>query len=115
MTFQELKHFLQEKMSMSHIYQPLLIKILVDSGGYATVRHLALQFLGYDESQLLYYEKGRLERGNPSLLDLAPDGLDREIGILFPGSSGSLSGCGRHLKVGQVLAGLRRFGWNGCW
>ncbi len=57
MTFQELKHFLQEKMSMSHIYQPLLIKILVDSGGYATVRHLALQFLGYDESQLLYYEK----------------------------------------------------------
>ncbi|MFZ4564457.1 MAG: HIT domain-containing protein [Bacteroidales bacterium] len=57
MTFQELKHFLQEKMLMSHIYQPLLIKILIDSGGYATVRHLALQFLGYDESQLLYYEK----------------------------------------------------------
>lgn len=57
MSFDELKHFLLEKMSMSHIYQPLLIKILVESGGYATVRHLALQFLGYDESQLLYYEK----------------------------------------------------------
>jgi ATP adenylyltransferase len=57
MTYQELKLFLEKKMVMSHIYQPLLIKLLVDSGGVATVRHLALQFLGYDESQVMYYEK----------------------------------------------------------
>ncbi len=57
MTFDDLKTFLESKMRMSHIYQPLLIKLLVDSDGSATVRQLALQFLGYDESQVRYYEK----------------------------------------------------------
>jgi ATP adenylyltransferase len=52
----DLIEFLQEKMSMSHIYQPLLIRILVESGGTATIRQLALQFLNQDESQIQYYE-----------------------------------------------------------
>lgn len=56
MKYEDLKSFIEEKMRMSHIYQPLLIKILVDSGGSATVRQLALSFLGYDESQIRYYE-----------------------------------------------------------
>ena len=43
-------------MSMSHIYQPLLIRSLIDAGGSATVRQLAHNFLSQDESQLLYYE-----------------------------------------------------------
>ena len=42
---------------MSHIYQPLLIRSLLDAGGSATVRQLATAFLIEDESQLLYYEK----------------------------------------------------------
>jgi diadenosine tetraphosphate (Ap4A) HIT family hydrolase len=56
MKYKELKAFIQGKMRMSHIYQPLLIKILVESGGSATIRQLALSFLGYDESQIRYYE-----------------------------------------------------------
>jgi ATP adenylyltransferase len=44
-------------MSMSHVYQPLLVRALVDAGGTATVRQLAQAFLVQDESQLLYYEK----------------------------------------------------------
>jgi ATP adenylyltransferase len=56
MTFDELVEFLQTKMSMSHIYQPLLIKTLIDSGGSATLRQLAYAFLSQDESQLIYYE-----------------------------------------------------------
>lgn len=44
-------------MRMSHIYQPLLIRSLVDTGGTATVRQLACLFLAQDESQLLFYEK----------------------------------------------------------
>lgn len=55
-SFDDLIKFLQMKMSMSHIYQPLLIKSLVESGGTATVRQLALQFLNQDESQIQYYE-----------------------------------------------------------
>jgi hypothetical protein len=44
-------------MSMSHVYQPFLVRALVDAGGVATVRQRAQVFLVQDESQLLYYEK----------------------------------------------------------
>jgi len=57
MKFHELKEFIIEKMRLSHIYQPLLIKTLVELGGSATIRQLAITFLQNDESQLLYYEK----------------------------------------------------------
>jgi ATP adenylyltransferase len=57
MTYEELVDFLEHKMSMSHVYQPLLVRALVDAGGVATVRQLAQVFLVQDESQLLYYEK----------------------------------------------------------
>jgi len=57
MTFEKLIDFLENKMSMSHIYQPLLIKSLVEAGGSATIRQLSFNFLSQDESQLRYYEK----------------------------------------------------------
>jgi hypothetical protein len=41
MTYEELVDFIENKMSMSHVYQPLLIRALVDAGGAATVRQLA--------------------------------------------------------------------------
>lgn len=57
MQFSDLRDFLLHKMSMSHVYQPLLIRALIDAGGTATIRQLAQDFLKQDESQLLYYEK----------------------------------------------------------
>src|ERR1039457_4782062 len=57
MTYEDLVDFLEHKMSMSHVYQPLLVRALVDAGGVATVRQLAQVFLVQDDSQLLYYEK----------------------------------------------------------
>ncbi len=57
MTYEQLVDFLSSKMKMSHIYQPLLIRSLVDADGSATLRQLAQFFLSQDESQLLYYEK----------------------------------------------------------
>jgi len=57
MKFNDLKDFLLTKMSMSHIYQPVLVRALIDSGGSATVRQLAYEFLRQDESQLIYYER----------------------------------------------------------
>ena len=56
MNIKDLVDFLENRMSMSHIYQPLLIKSLIDAGGSATIRQLANHFLAQDESQLLYYE-----------------------------------------------------------
>jgi len=57
MTFEELRNFLASKMKMSHIYQPLLIKTLIESGGVSTIRQLATAFLSNDESQIMFYEK----------------------------------------------------------
>ena len=56
MNFDQLLGFVKNKMKMSHIYQPLMLKSLVEAGGSATVRQLAHSFLSQDESQLRYYE-----------------------------------------------------------
>ena len=56
MNFEELRDFVENKMQMSHVYQPLLIRLLVDAGGQATVRQLAKEFSAFDEAQILLYE-----------------------------------------------------------
>ncbi len=42
---------------MSHIYQPVMIRELLNRGGKASIRDIAAAFLARDESQLEYYEK----------------------------------------------------------
>lgn len=42
---------------MSHVYQPLLIKTLVEAGGVATLNQVARAFAAADESQVRFYEK----------------------------------------------------------
>lgn len=61
MTHIELLEFVRRRMRMSHIYQPLLIRALVETGGQATLRQLAIAFLVEDESQIRYYEE-RIKR-----------------------------------------------------
>lgn len=56
MKFEELKDFIDNKMQTQHIYQPLLIRTLVECGGSATVQQLAQTFLEHDESQIRHYE-----------------------------------------------------------
>ncbi len=56
MTFDKLVDFITNQMRMSHIYQPLLIRTLIDADGKATVRQIAQSFLLRDEGQLGYYE-----------------------------------------------------------
>jgi ATP adenylyltransferase len=57
MTLDELLQFLRRDIRMSHIYQPVLIKTLLDNAGFCTRRQLALALLMQDESQIEYYEK----------------------------------------------------------
>ena len=57
MTLDALLQFLRREIRMSHIYQPLLIRTLLDNGGFCTRRQLALALLMQDESQIEYYEK----------------------------------------------------------
>ena len=53
--------FIRTRMRMSHIYQPVVIRSLLDSGNVATVRQLALDLLSSDEAQIRYYEE-RIKR-----------------------------------------------------
>jgi ATP adenylyltransferase len=56
-TFEQLRDFLQNRMSMSHTYQPVMIRELLVKGGRASVRDCASAFLARDESQIEYYEQ----------------------------------------------------------
>src|SRR4051812_42333056 len=53
--FQRLKDFLTRQMRMSHLYQPLMLRTLIEKGGLASLRDIASTFLAHDESQIEYY------------------------------------------------------------
>jgi len=53
----DLLDFINTKMQMSHVYQPLLIRSLLDAGGQASLRQVAADFVAEDEGHLRYYEE----------------------------------------------------------
>ena len=54
--FDELSDFILNKMRMSHVYQPVMLIELLKRKGSASVTDIAKSFLGYDNSQIEYYE-----------------------------------------------------------
>lgn len=54
---QRLRTFLETEMAMSHIYQPVMIRTILDGGGAATRRQIAAAISAADLSQLEYYEQ----------------------------------------------------------
>ena len=56
MEFAELKTFLAEKMRMSHIYQPVMIKHLLGNKGIANDIDIAREISLQDPSQIEYYQ-----------------------------------------------------------
>ena len=55
--FEQLREFIQKRMRMSHVYQPVMLKELLIRGGKPSIREIATAFLTRDESQLEYYEQ----------------------------------------------------------
>ncbi len=55
MTFRRLLAFVQRDMKMSHIYQPGMIRTLLDHGGEADATTIARALLQYDQGQIDYY------------------------------------------------------------
>lgn len=55
--FKKLKKFLLLEMRMSHIYQPVMIKTLLQKKGSSETTTIAKQLLMYDQSQIEYYEE----------------------------------------------------------
>lgn len=52
-----LRTFLESQMTMSHLYQPVMIRTILLGGGAASKRQIAAAFSAADLSQLDYYEK----------------------------------------------------------
>ena len=55
--YEDLKDFLTNRMRMSHIYQPVMLRTLLQNGGQSTVNDIAKAILAEDRSQIEYYEK----------------------------------------------------------
>lgn len=57
MNYQDCEDFIQNRMRMSHIYQPVMLMTLLRSDGKASTTRIAKAILEHDESQIEYYEK----------------------------------------------------------
>ena len=55
MNYEELKNFINNKMRMSHLYQPVMLVALLKNGGRCSQREIASALLSHDESQIEYY------------------------------------------------------------
>jgi ATP adenylyltransferase len=51
----DLEDFILNQMRMSHIYQPAMLKVLLENKGPATLEQVASYLLSYDQSQVEYY------------------------------------------------------------
>jgi ATP adenylyltransferase len=54
--YENLLSFITQRMRMSHIYQPVMLKVLLENGGRASRETIARAFLNEDQSQIEYYE-----------------------------------------------------------
>ena len=55
-SFERLREFLTRTMKAQHVYQPVMLKTLLQNQGRASTRTIAAAFLALDQSQLDYYE-----------------------------------------------------------
>ena len=53
----ELKNFIQNRMTMNHVYQPVMLTTLLKQNGTATSSEIASLLLGKDQSQIDYYQE----------------------------------------------------------
>lgn len=88
MTYTTLKEYLLNKMSMQHIYQPLFVKALLVSEKPVTARQIAQVFVGYDQSQVDYYEV--VTKRMPALV-LAKNGIVEKTPEGYALKAGALS------------------------
>jgi len=57
MNYRDCENFIQNRMRMSHVYQPVMLMTLLKGGGKASTTAIAKAILNHDASQIEYYEK----------------------------------------------------------
>ena len=55
--FNRLKYYISQKMRMSHVYQPVMLRTILENDGVATTTQIAKALLSRDISQIEYYEE----------------------------------------------------------
>jgi len=55
--FNRLIHYISQKMRMSHVYQPVMLRTILENNGVATTTQIAKALLSRDISQIEYYEE----------------------------------------------------------
>jgi diadenosine tetraphosphate (Ap4A) HIT family hydrolase/5-methylcytosine-specific restriction endonuclease McrA len=55
--YEQIEDFIKNRMRMSHVYQPVMLKTILDHGGRSSTTEIARAILNRDESQIEYYEK----------------------------------------------------------
>ena len=53
----DLEEYINKRMQMSHIYQPVMLKVILENSGEASVDQIVSALLTYDQSQVEYYGK----------------------------------------------------------
>ena len=56
MTYKQLADFIHNRMRMSHVYQPVMLMVLLQNHGRCSTTQIARSILAHDESQVEYYE-----------------------------------------------------------
>lgn len=77
MNFNQLKSYIKKHMRMSHIYQPVMIKTIIESEGRASAAAIAKELVIYDGSQVEYYEK--IVKAMPARV-LKKNGVVKQVG-----------------------------------
>jgi len=57
MNYRDCEDFIQNRMRMSHVYQPVMLMTLLKGGGKASTTAIAKTILNHDASQIEYYGK----------------------------------------------------------
>ena len=55
--FSRIRNFISTAMQMSHVYQPVMLRTLIDKGGKASISEVAQALLAEDRAQLDYYRE----------------------------------------------------------
>src|SRR5271165_1211881 len=82
--FTRLRDFISTAMQMSHVYQPVMLRTLIDRGGKASVSEIAQALLLEDRAQLDYYRQ---------ITKRMPGAVLRQRGIVdYDGGAYSIAG-----------------------
>lgn len=91
--FTDILDFIQNRMRMSHIYQPVMLMTLLKNGGTASVNQIAKQFAERDEALIEYYAKitkempGRVLGNNHGIVSVIKSNRNRIEGYQLNGYS----------------------------